>query len=71
MILDLLQNWPVDQEHSLLIGDQESDCIAARAAGIQPHLFNHSNLCQFMSERLEPMRRSGMVPLNDSGPHDV
>jgi D,D-heptose 1,7-bisphosphate phosphatase len=59
MLLDLLANWPVDASRSILIGDQESDCAAARAAGVQPYLFNGANLCQFLAERLPVTAEQG------------
>ena len=52
MILDLLQCWPVDRAASFLIGDKESDCAAATAAGISSHLFGGGNLAHFVSELL-------------------
>jgi D-glycero-D-manno-heptose 1,7-bisphosphate phosphatase len=52
MILDLLQCWPVDRAASFLIGDKESDCAAATAAGISSHLFSSGNLAHFVSELL-------------------
>jgi D-glycero-D-manno-heptose 1,7-bisphosphate phosphatase len=52
MILDLLQCWPVDRAASFLIGDKESDCAAAGAAGISSHLFRGGNLAHFVSELL-------------------
>jgi D-glycero-D-manno-heptose 1,7-bisphosphate phosphatase len=52
MILDLLQCWPVDRAASFLIGDKESDCAAATAAGISSHLFRGGNLASFVSELL-------------------
>jgi D-glycero-D-manno-heptose 1,7-bisphosphate phosphatase len=52
MILDLLQCWPVDRAASFLIGDKESDCAAATAAGISSHLFSGGNLAHFVSELL-------------------
>lgn len=48
MILDLLQQWPTDRSNSLLIGDQETDMAAARAAGIRAHLFKGGNLLAFL-----------------------
>ena len=52
MLLDLMNSWPVDRERSILIGDKESDCEAARAAGIQPFLFTEGNLRDFVADRL-------------------
>ena len=54
MILDLLAGWPVDRSRSILIGDKESDCEAARSAGIQPALFIGGNLCDFVARHLKP-----------------
>ena len=53
MILDLLEYWPVDRAASFLIGDKESDCAAATAAGISSHLFRGGNLAHFVSELLK------------------
>jgi len=55
MLLDILDSWPVHRERSLLVGDNESDCAAARAAGIAPVLFGGGNLYDFIATRLHPL----------------
>ena len=53
MILDLLDTWPVDKARSVLIGDKESDCAAARQAGIRSSLFGGGNLRDFVAKQLK------------------
>jgi D-glycero-D-manno-heptose 1,7-bisphosphate phosphatase len=57
MILDLIRSWPVDVDQSILIGDQESDCAAASAAGIPSFLFPGGNLYEFISKCLPRPQR--------------
>jgi D-glycero-D-manno-heptose 1,7-bisphosphate phosphatase len=52
MILDLMQCWSVDHGASFLIGDRQSDCAAAAAAGIDSYLFPGRDLSRFASELL-------------------
>lgn len=53
MILDLLAQWPVDVSSSLLVGDKDSDCAAAAAAGVQALKFEGGNLRDFLADHLE------------------
>jgi D-glycero-D-manno-heptose 1,7-bisphosphate phosphatase len=48
MILDLMKQWPIDLERSVLIGDKQADVEAARAAGIRGLLFSGGNLRDFV-----------------------
>jgi D-glycero-D-manno-heptose 1,7-bisphosphate phosphatase len=52
MLVDLMDKWPVDRERSILVGDKESDCEAARAVGIRAFLFEDGNLRDFVADRL-------------------
>ncbi len=51
MLLDLIDKWPVELSGSFLIGDKDSDLRAAKAVGIDGHLFEGGNLAAFV-ERL-------------------
>ncbi len=48
MILDLFEKWPIDRAASFLIGDKDSDCEAARTAGIPGYKFDGGNLLEFL-----------------------
>lgn len=52
MITDLLGRFPVNADASILIGDKPSDLEAARAAGLQGHLFSGGNLEAFVRMHL-------------------
>lgn len=45
-----LAEWPVDLQHSFLVGDRESDIACASAAGVKGYLFydNGNNLYEFI-----------------------
>ena len=61
MILDLFRRWPVNAGASFLIGDRETDCVAATAAGIESHLFPGGDLSRFVSALLANRARTGPV----------
>ncbi len=50
MILQALQDWPIDREASLLVGDKPSDLEAALRAGIRGVLFEGGNLADFLAK---------------------
>ncbi|MCK1551500.1 MULTISPECIES: HAD family hydrolase [unclassified Bradyrhizobium] len=53
MITDLMKRFPVAADRSLLIGDQDRDLEAARAAGVRGLLFQEGNLATFVGEALK------------------
>lgn len=55
MLLDLMSNWPVDRERSLLVGDQPTDLAAAAAAGMAALRFQGGNLHDFLAPQLHRM----------------
>lgn len=50
MILQALQDWPIDAAASLLIGDKPSDLEAALRAGLRGELFTGGNLQSFLEQ---------------------
>ena len=53
MLLDLMQAWELDAARCVFVGDQDSDMVAARAAGIEGRLFTGGNLMEFVRPLLE------------------
>lgn len=47
MLLDLLANWPVEIDGSFLVGDKDSDVLAAQNAEIPGYLFPGGNLLDY------------------------
>ena len=48
MLLDLIDKWPIELSGSFLVGDKDSDLRAARAVGIDGHLFEGGDLATFV-----------------------
>lgn len=56
MLLDLIRAWELDPGRCLMIGDQETDMQAARAAGVQGHRFDGGNLLAFARPLIDANR---------------
>lgn len=52
MLLRALTDFPTDASKSFMIGDRDSDLIAARAAGVKSYLFTGGNLDDFVANIL-------------------
>ena len=52
MLLDLMHDWPVIREDSIMIGDRESDAAAGRAAGIVSAIVPSGGLESFVQQLL-------------------
>lgn len=48
MIIKAMQEWPVDTEKSIVVGDKPSDIEAAEAAGVPGYLYTENNLYDFV-----------------------
>jgi histidinol phosphatase-like enzyme len=51
MLLDLMERWPVIEEASIMVGDDERDSAAGRAAGIATEIVPGGSLAGWV-ERL-------------------
>ena len=54
MILDLMRNWPVIREGSLVVGNSDSDMQAARDAGLRGIRYDGGNLDELLAAHLPP-----------------
>ena len=54
LLLQAMEEWPVNKDQSLLIGDKPSDIEAAQAAGIKGYLFAGGNLLEFVTKISSP-----------------
>jgi D-glycero-D-manno-heptose 1,7-bisphosphate phosphatase len=48
MLIDLMRNWDVTPSRAIMVGDQDTDMQAARAAGIRGYLFGGGDLLGFV-----------------------
>lgn len=48
MLLDLMNHWDIDVESSFVVGDKDSDLLAAERAGLRGFLFDGGNLLDFL-----------------------
>jgi D-glycero-D-manno-heptose 1,7-bisphosphate phosphatase len=55
MILDLVNHWCVDMEHSFLVGDKQTDLDAAAAAGVTGYLFDGGDVSVFIKKIISMM----------------
>jgi D-glycero-D-manno-heptose 1,7-bisphosphate phosphatase len=62
MLLCAKREWPIDWQHSFLIGDKASDMQAAAAAGVRGHLFRGGDLCDFLETKVLPDLPRGRIP---------
>lgn len=53
MILDLIEAWELDPARCIMVGDQQSDMDAARAAGVAGRLFGGGPLTEFLRPLLQ------------------
>lgn len=63
MILRAIREWPIDPGASLLIGDKDSDIVAAERAQIRSIRFNGGNLYEEVAESVQALdQTSGSAP---------
>lgn len=68
MLLDLIEQWPVDVSRSFIIGDRETDLAAGAAAGVCGHLFSGGDLDSFVKQILARPAPQVSMPAGVSSP---
>ena len=53
MLLQAIEEWPIDREHSVVIGDKPSDVMAAEAVGLKGYLFDEGNLMDYVRKYIK------------------
>jgi D,D-heptose 1,7-bisphosphate phosphatase len=53
MLLDLIERWELDPDKAVMVGDQETDMRAAKAAGVAGYSFRGGNLLHFVKPILD------------------
>ncbi len=53
MLLDLMRAWQIEPARAVLVGDQDSDMLAAAAAGMPAHKFTGGNLLDLVLPLLQ------------------
>jgi D-glycero-D-manno-heptose 1,7-bisphosphate phosphatase len=63
MLLDLMRAWPIDVSRSIAIGDKETDCAAAVAAGVRGYRFSGGDLLSVLRDAMhDPVRCRADLP---------
>jgi D-glycero-D-manno-heptose 1,7-bisphosphate phosphatase len=52
MLMQAMEEWPINKEVALVIGDKPSDVVAAEAAGVKGYLFAGENLLTYIQENI-------------------
>jgi D-glycero-D-manno-heptose 1,7-bisphosphate phosphatase len=53
MLLDLIRAWRIDPARAVLVGDQDTDLQAAKAAGVKGYKFTGGNLLDVVGPLLQ------------------
>ena len=53
MIFEAFKKYNIDKDQSFLVGDKETDILAAKNAGLRGFLFNGNNLLYFVKNILK------------------